>query len=280
MARRTTATALLACALSLGALSFGASAAEPFAWPDGKRAAVSLGYDDALDSQLDIAIPALDRHGFKGTFYLVLANPPVRERMADWRAAARIGHELGNHTLFHQCSGSQPDRGWVEPQRDLDTTTAAQMADQIAVASTMLDAIDGKGTRRTLALPCGESQAKDSDYVPLVKAGLVGIRVGGGAVTPDMATLDPAAVTVDAPVGLSGKQLIAMVKQARKRGTMATFTFHGVGGDYLTTSAQAHEELLAYLDANRDIYWVATFREIMDYIGQRRPQPAMPATGR
>jgi len=71
-----------------------------------------------------------------------------------------------------------------------------------------------------------------------------------------------------------------MVKQARKRGTMVTFTFHGVGGDYLTTSAQAHEELLAYLDANRDIYWVATFREIMDFVGQRRAQPATPATGR
>ena len=90
-----------------------------FAWPDGKKAAVSLAYDDALDSQLDNAIPALDRHGLKGSFYLQLSRETVLRRMVEWRAAARNGHELGNHSLFHQCSGSQPDRDWVEPQRDL-----------------------------------------------------------------------------------------------------------------------------------------------------------------
>ena len=38
------------------------------------RAAVSLAYDDALDSQLDNAIPALDRHGLRATFYLTAGN--------------------------------------------------------------------------------------------------------------------------------------------------------------------------------------------------------------
>src|SRR5512138_1743299 len=68
-----------------------------FPWPDGQRAAVSLAYDDSLPSQLDNAIPALDRHGLKGSFYLTLAADPVRDRLEDWRAAARNGHELGNH---------------------------------------------------------------------------------------------------------------------------------------------------------------------------------------
>lgn len=259
--------ALLSAALTP---ALGASAAQPFAWPDGRRAAVSLSYDDALDSQLDIAIPALDRYGFKGSFYIPLANATVGTRLADWRAAARNGHELGNHTLFHQCSGSAPGRDWVEPQRDLDTTTAAQMRDQVLLANTLLAAIDG-GTRRTLTLPCGESKAKDGDYATLVNDHFVGIKVGGGAVTPDMATLDPAAVTVGAPVGLTGKQLIAMVEDAGRRGTMVNFTFHGIGGDYLTTSAQAHEELLAWLDKHRDRYRVDTFLNLMTYVRQQRP---------
>src|SRR5471032_863809 len=113
----------------------------PFQWPHGARAAVSLAYDDALDSQLDIAIPALDRAGLKGSFYLQLSNPAVDKRMAEWRAAARNGHELGNHSLFHQCSRRAPGHEWVQPQRDLDTTSVAQMQDQVMLGNTMLYAI-------------------------------------------------------------------------------------------------------------------------------------------
>lgn len=244
-----------------------ASAAEQesFAWPQGRKAAVSLAYDDALDSQLDNAIPALDKVGLKGSFYLQLSRDPVRKRLAEWRAAAANGHELGNHTLFHQCSGSLPDRDWVEPQRNLDTTTALQMKDQVLLANVMLNAIDGK-QERTLTAPCGDVMAAGHNYVELVESEFVAVKLGNGGVTPDMATLDPYAVTVEVPVDATGKQLIATVEAAARKGTMANFTFHGVGGDYLTVSNQAHEELLAYLAQHRDVYWVDTFVEIMKYV--------------
>ena len=45
-------------------------------WPEGRKIAVSLSYDDALNSQLDKALPALDKHKFKASFY-VLANSDV-----------------------------------------------------------------------------------------------------------------------------------------------------------------------------------------------------------
>src|SRR5690606_5920828 len=136
---------LLAAAFAAGTLALATAAAmpPPFPWPDGQRAAVSLAYDDALPSQLDNAIPALDRHGLKGTFYLTLAADTVRERMEEWRAAARSGHELGNHSLFHQCSARGAGREWVQPEQDLDAITAARMQAQVAVANTMLHAIDG-----------------------------------------------------------------------------------------------------------------------------------------
>lgn len=80
-----------------------AAADQPFVWLNGAKAAVSLAYDDALDSQLDTAIPALDKTGLKASFYLTLSSDVVKRRMAEWRAAAVRGHELANHTLFHQC---------------------------------------------------------------------------------------------------------------------------------------------------------------------------------
>ena len=261
-----------AAALALLAMLGGSQAtiaAEPFAWPQGRQAAVSLGYDDALDSQLDIAIPALDRHGFKATFFLVMANKPVAARLADWRAAAANGHELGNHTLFHQCSRSAPGHEWVEPQRDLDTTTAQQMKDQVLLANTMLNAIDGR-TVRTMALPCNESIAQGQNYLALVANAFVGIRVGGHAVTADLAAMGPAAVTVNSTAGMSGKDMIALVKEARRKQGLVSFTFHGVGGDYLTTSAEAHQELLDYLARHRDVYWVDTFANIMTHVRQQQ----------
>lgn len=237
--------------------------AAAFPWPDGARAAVSLAYDDALDSQLDVAIPALDKYGLKGSFYLQLSNPAVAGRLEAWRAAARNGHELGNHSLFHQCSRRTHD--WVQPARDLDTTSVAQMADQVALANTMLYAIDGQRTR-SYTVPCGDTLAAGADYLAAIAPGFVAIKVGGAAVTPSMATLNPYAVGVYAPEGLSGQQLIALARQAAEQGTMLNLTFHGVGGDYLTTSAAAHEELLRYLAANRRVYWTDTFVNIMTYV--------------
>lgn len=241
----------------------------PFQWPHGAQAAVSLAYDDALDSQLDIAIPALDRAGLKGSFYLQLSNPAVDKRMAAWRTAARNGHELGNHSLFHQCSRRAPGHDWVQPQRDLDTTSVAQMQDQVMLGNTMLYAIDGK-RERTYTVPCGDTLAAGADYLKTVAPAFVAIKVGGEAVTPSMATLNPSAVGVYAPEGLSGQQLIAIVQQAAAKGTMVNFTFHGVGGDYLTTSAAAHEELVQYLAANRQRYWTDTFLNIMTYVKTQR----------
>jgi peptidoglycan/xylan/chitin deacetylase (PgdA/CDA1 family) len=269
----TLAAALGACLLGGALCAHAADAAvaatspsSAFHWPHGARAAVSLSYDDALDSQLDHAIPALDRAGLKGTFYLQLSNPAVRNRMAAWRAAAAHGHELGNHTLFHQCSARVPGHDFVQPERNVDTTTIAQMRDQVLLANTMLMALDGR-TERTFTVPCGDHMAADGDYLPAVASSFVGIKAReGDGVTDSMATVDTRAVTVMAPVGLSGQQLIDIVKRAGARGTMVNFTFHGVGGDYLTTSNAAHEELLAFLAAHRDEYWTNTFLDITRYI--------------
>ncbi|NZA25691.1 polysaccharide deacetylase family protein [Luteimonas sp. SJ-92] len=243
----------------------------PFPWPEARRAAVSLAYDDALDSQLDNALPALDRYGFKATFYLTLASDAVARRMAEWRAAAASGHELGNHSLFHQCSGSAPDRAWVAPERDLDATSAGQMRDQVLLANVALQALDGR-SRRTFTAPCGETLAGDGDYAALVAPAFVATKRGIGPVT-DMATLDPDAVPVDAPVGVAGSELIARVEQAARVGGMVNFTFHGIGGDHLAVSTRAHDELLEHLAAHPDIYWVDTFLEIMTHVRDVRTRP-------
>lgn len=238
---------------------------EPWRWPNGARAAVSLAYDDALDSQLDHAIPELDRHGFRGSFYLTLASPTVRLRLAEWRAAAHRGHELGNHTLFHPCAKSQPGREWVPDWLDLDGISVEELQQHIQLANSMLHAIDGR-EERTMTAPCGDLHAAGEYYLDAVKSGFVAIKARFGGVVSDMRGLDPYLVGVDVPVGATGAELIETVQRAAALGTMANLTFHGVGGDHLSVSVEAHEQLLQYLDDHADVYWVDTFVNIMKYV--------------
>ncbi len=257
---------VVAVALGLALSPLAAAAAEPaFAWPRGARAAVSLAYDDALDSQLDHAVPALDRHGLKASFYLTLAGDSVARRLDAWRQVARMGHELGNHGLFHECSRTGPGREWVPDHRNLDTTSAARMRDQVLLANTFLHAIDGP-SERSFTPPCGDVIAAGERYVDALKPAFVAMRTAGAAVVGDMSVLDPFNVGAQAYADVTGPQLIAVVEQAAARGTMALLTFHGVGGDYLAVSRDAHDELLAYLAAHRQIYWTDTFISIMKHV--------------
>jgi peptidoglycan-N-acetylglucosamine deacetylase len=63
---------------------------------NGHQAATSLTFDGGYPSQLDMAIPELNRRKMQGTFFLA-ANRI--ERKDDWHKILSMGHEIGNHTL-------------------------------------------------------------------------------------------------------------------------------------------------------------------------------------
>ena len=48
-------------------------------FPGGASVALSLSFDDARDSQLDVALPVLEEHGVSATFYVL--PEPVRRRL-------------------------------------------------------------------------------------------------------------------------------------------------------------------------------------------------------
>lgn len=241
------------------------SANATFNWPNGAKAAVSLAYDDALPSQLDTAIPQLNAVGLKGSFYLPLSADTIQKRLADWRAAAAQGHELGNHSLFHQCAKSLPNRGWVSQDRDLDQTPASRLVAEIRLGSAFLQAIDGK-TQRTFTAPCTDQLAGGTPYLPLLKQDFVAMKTIVGGVVDDMQQLNIHAVPVIAPSEVTGTQLINWVKAAGAKGTMVNFTFHGIGGDHLQISAAAHAELLQFLASHKDEYWTDTFLNLMLHV--------------
>ena len=248
---------------ALGLLAAVAATAAPFQWPGGARAAVSLGYDDALASQLDHVVPALNRRGLRASFYIPINGPTLPRRQDEWKAAAAAGHELGNHSLFHGCSAKGAGRSWVLPHRDLEKQTAAQVQEQILAANTWLQALDGK-TRRTFTPPCLDLQAGGQDYVTALRPHFVAYRAATPALVTDSAALDPYAVPVYFVEGWTGEQLIALVEKAAAQGALVSLLFHGVGAEHLSVTREAHDQLLDHLARHKDRFWTDSMVNIME----------------
>ena len=241
-------------------------AQEPNTGPwKGRKCAVVLTYDDALNVHLDQVVPALDSLGLKGTFYLSGFFPSFRARIKDWSAVARKGHELGNHTLYHPCEGKAPGREWVPPDYDLNTYTIRRLVDEITMANALLEAVDGR-TQRTFAYPCGDTKAGDSSYVGDIKRLFPGARGVQGKIQTmdDIDLYDVGSYMIN---GQSGEEMIRLVRAGEAKNALVVFLFHGVGGEHsLNVSLEAHRKLLWYLKEHEETIWVAPMIEVCKYV--------------
>jgi len=232
---------------------------------NGKQCAVALTYDDALNVHLSNVVPLLDSLGFKGTFYLSGFFPGLRARLADWIAVGKEGHELGNHTLFHPCEGEAPGREWVPRDYDLNKYTVRRMVDEITMANTLLQAMDGNKIR-TFAYPCGDKKAGDSSYVGMIKDVFPGAR-GVQEKMQKKEEVDLYDIGAYMINGQSGEDLIRLVRDAMAKQALLVFLFHGVGGEHsLNVSLSAHRELLQFLKQNEKHIWVAPMLDICSYV--------------
>jgi peptidoglycan/xylan/chitin deacetylase (PgdA/CDA1 family) len=245
-----------------------AFAGSSFAWPEGHHAAISLTYDDAIAaSDLEVALPQLDRAKLKGTFFLMgKAMSPAD--IPRWRALAASGHELGNHTVNHPCTrGTFP----MPSQYNSESYNVEVLLTEIRVMNTLLTAIDGK-TKHAFATPCAQTTVGGQDYIaPLRSSGLATFirdptTTAAGAKVPK--------IMGTGFVDVTGADMIAWTKQVEASGGLGVIVFHGVGGDYLAVSAEAHQQLLDYLAAHRADIWITTFSEAMAYVTAREHRTA------
>jgi len=79
-------------------------------WFGGRRAALSLRFDDSHPTHLSTVLPILREYGFKGTFMINPGGPDYLENEAGWQACAAQGDmEFANHTLHHRGAGSDEE---------------------------------------------------------------------------------------------------------------------------------------------------------------------------
>jgi peptidoglycan/xylan/chitin deacetylase (PgdA/CDA1 family) len=240
-----------------------------------KKNIICLTYDDGLETQLSTAIQQLDSVGLKATFFLnsiqgssksdIIGHTP--EAVLGWTNAAKNGHELANHTLFHAC----PEKiGW-EKSVSIETYTVEKLITEIKTENTILALLDPKRKERAFGFPCNNFLIGDTDYTTIIKRqGLVKYARAGGdstSIITDFKSLN----TMKAPswpvwTGTTLRELIAFAEKVKKAGGMGIYQFHGVGGQIFKISSETHKAFLDYLKTHQEDYWVTTFSEAMDFI--------------
>ena len=231
---------------------------------NGKKCAVVITYDDAIDQHLDNAIPVLDSLGLKATFYVTAFSQSMQTRLNDWRKLVIKGHELGNHTLYHPCIGGK-GREWVKPDYDLSKYSVQRMIDETKMTNLFLQALDGK-TKRTFAFTCGDMKIGDSSFIKAMKKDFIAAR----AVRNQMHKLSEIDLyNVDCYMvnGETAEQMIEWVRKASETNSLLVILFHGVGGgNPLNVSIEAHRGFLQYLKKNEKDLWIAPMLEVAEYI--------------
>ncbi len=230
----------------------------------GKKCAVVITYDDAIDQHLDNAIPVLDSLGLKATFYLTAFSNSMQTRLNDWKNLATKGHELGNHTLYHPCIGGK-GREWVKPEYDMNNYTVQRMIDETRMTNLFLHALDGK-TKRTFAFTCGDMKIGDSSFINAMKNDFVAAR----AVRNEMHKINEVDLyNVDCYMvnNHSFEQMKEWVDKAVQTNSLLVILFHGVGGgNALNVSLPAHRDFLKYIKQHEKNIWVAPMLDLAEYV--------------
>lgn len=228
------------------------------AWPTGKACAVSLTYDDGIESQILNAAVDLTRSGIRATFFPTGTGPSVTKNPAPWKLLVARGHELASHTMVHPCPGGM---GAWQKGNTLEEYDDARMSRELDDSIAFIKGL-GQKTVRSFAYPCGASWIGAGDarhsYKPLVAKRFQYVR-GVGNQLADPATVDLSGTPAWDAHGMKAGDWKPLLDRAKSQGAWLIVVFHGVGGDYLSCDADSHQALLGLLEKEKDSVWVAPF---------------------
>jgi len=242
--------------------------ATQFVWPEARRAAVSITFDDGRNSQLDVGLPILNRYDVKATFYVMPKS--AERRSSDWRDAIAAGHEIGNHTMCHPSSGNFR---WAKTNA-LEQYSLGRMGDELDTANLAIEAALGV-TPVTFAYPCGQKWVGRGEgvksYVPLVAQRFLAGRGWLDECANNPESCDLAQVTGMKLDGLRFDEIKALLDGAIEAGSWLVLVGHDVGADGpWTTRAETLMAFCEYASVHRDELWVGTVADVASWISSQR----------
>jgi beta-glucosidase len=239
-----------------------------FKWPEGKKMGLSLTFDDARLSQVDKGIPILDKYNVKATFYVSPDN--MEQRIDGWKKAVKSGHEIGNHSLVHPCSGNFI---WAR-SKAIEDYTLQSMFIELDSASRIIENELGV-TPTSYAYPCGQTfigKAKETkSLVPLISSMFESGRTWMDEAPNDPAYCDMAQITGIELDGKSFDQIKVLIENAKENGSWLVLAGHEMGeGGNQTSLLITIEAICKYATDSANEIWIDNVHAIDKYIREKR----------
>jgi len=245
------------------------AAVNSFQWPEGYRAAVSLSFDDARESQLDVGAPVLAETRTKVTFYLTAGN--LGKRADDWKKAAAAGHELGNHSMVHPCSGNFE---WSRTHA-LEDMSLDRMRQELTEANRAIETATGVRPV-TFAYPCGQTFVGRGrgvqSYVPLISELFLSGRLWLSEAPNDPGYADLAQLAGYPMDDVEFDELESAVRSAIDRGQWLVLAGHDIGSPpgKQVTRVSMLRALTRYLQQPDRRVWVDTIGAVAAHVQRSR----------
>ena len=239
-----------------------------FKWPEGKKMALSLTFDDARLSQIDKGIPLLDSYGVKATFYVSPNN--VVQRIDGWKKAVQTGHDIGNHSLIHPCTGNFP---WSR-SRALEDYSLLGMMGELDSASQWIKQFLGVDPA-SFAYPCGQKftgkGVNTKSYIPVVASMFESGRGWLDEAANDPSYCDMAQLTGMELDGKSFDQILKHIETARNSGLWLVLAGHEMDKEGVQTSQlETLEAICKYASDPSNGIWITDVHTIAKYVREQR----------
>lgn len=239
-----------------------------FVWPEERQVAISLTFDDSRLSQIDNGVTLLDKSGVHATFYVIPET--VEKNLKGWKNVVQKGHEIGNHSMRHPCTGNLK---WSR-NNALENYSIEQMATELEEANLHIESLLGVKPR-AFAYPCGQTfvgRGVDvKSYIPVVATLFVTGRNKNshGANDPlfcDFSNL----VAVDSD-NKDIDEILALIESARKGQQWIILAGHEIGDTGIqTTRISTLKALLKYASNPANGVWIAPVGTVAAYIEKQR----------
>jgi peptidoglycan/xylan/chitin deacetylase (PgdA/CDA1 family) len=242
--------------------------APEFQWPDGKKMALSLTFDDARLSQVDKGIPLLDKYGIKATFYISPGN--LLRRVDGWKNAVLSGHDIGNHSVVHPCTGNF---AWSR-SKALEDYTLQTMGRELDSANRFIYKTLGIQPA-SFAYPCGQTFVgrgrMTMSYVPLISEMFETGRCWLSEGPNDPSFCDMSQLLGMELDGKTFEQVKVLIESAKKNGQWLILAGHEMNDEGAQTSLLSTIEAICQYASNpADSIWIDDVHNIAAYVKAER----------